>query len=102
RHLLSLAAMVETELILLLFVLFLIVRKRNNIHSKNAVYFCIFFSLSLLLTIGFTVNNLGAIVRYRSIVLPLLISIMAAQTDWKMIADFFAGKNKKNQASAVL
>ena len=101
RHLLSLAATVETELILLLFVLFLIVRRKNNIRSKNAIYFCIFFSLSLLLTIGFTVNNLGAIVRYRSIVLPLLISIMAAQTDWKMIADFFAGKNKKNQVSTV-
>jgi hypothetical protein len=102
RHLLSLAAMVETELILLLFVLFIIVRRKNNSGSKNAIYFCIFFSLSLLPTIGFTVNNLGAIVRYRSIVLPLLISIMAAQTDWKMIADFFAGKNKKNQASTAL
>ncbi len=102
RHLLSLAAMVETELILLLFVLFLIVRRKNNILSKNAVYFCTFFSLSLLVTIGFTVNNLGAIVRYRSIVLPLLISIMAAQTNWKMIADFFAGKNKKNQVPTVL
>ena len=102
KHLLSLAAMVETELILLLFVLFLIVRRKTNIHSKNVVYFCVFFSLSLLLTIGFTVNNLGAIVRYRSIILPLLISIMAAQTDWKMIADFFAGKNKKNQASTAI
>jgi hypothetical protein len=87
RHLLSLAAMVETELILLLFVLFIVVRKKNNVISRNAIYFSIFFSLSLLLTIGFTVNNLGAIVRYRSIVLPFLVAVMACQTNWKLIGN---------------
>ena len=102
RHLLSLAAMVETELILLLFVLFIAVRKKDNIVSKNAVYFSVFFSLSLLLTIGYTVNNLGAIVRYRSIVLPFLVAIMVCQTNWKLIGEFFAGKNKRNQASTAL
>ena len=102
RHLLSLAAMVETELILLLFVLFLFVRRKNAPTSDNVIYCCIFFSLSLLLTIGFTVNNLGAIVRYRSIALPLLVSIMIVRTDWKVIGDFFTGKNKRNQASTTL
>jgi len=103
RHLLSLAAMVETELILLLFVLFIVIRKKDVIiNSRNAVYFSIFFSLSLLLTIGFTVNNLGAIVRYRSIVLPFLVAVLACQTNWKSIGDFFAGKYKKNQSSTAL
>ena len=102
RHLLSLAAMVETELILLLFVLFIVVPRKDTAISKNAIYFSIFFSLSLLLTIGFTVNNLGAIVRYRSIVLPFLVAVMACQTNWKSIGEFFAAKNKKNQALTAL
>ncbi len=102
RHLLSLAATVETELILLLFILLIVVRKKDIVISRNAIYFSIFFSLSLLLTIGYTVNNLGAIVRYRSIVLPFLVAVMACQTNWKLIWEFFAGKNKRNQASTAL
>jgi hypothetical protein len=99
KHLLSLAAAAETELILLLFLLFIFFRKKNTMHSKNVLYFCVFFSISLLLSIGFSVNNLGAIVRYRSIIIPLLVGIMAVQTDWKIIADIFTGKNKKNHAT---
>jgi len=102
KHLLSLAAATETEMILLLFLLFLFFRKKNTIHSKNVLYFCVFFSISLLLSIGFSVNNLGAIVRYRSIIIPLLVGIMAVQTDWNTIADFFAGKNKKNHPTTAI
>jgi hypothetical protein len=102
RHLLSLAAAAETEMILLLFLLFLFCGKKNIIPSKNVLYFCIFFSISLLLSIGFSVNNLGAIVRYRSIIIPLLVGIMAVQTDWKIIADYFTGKNKKNHATTAI
>jgi len=102
KHLLSLAAAIETELILLLFLLFLIFRVKFNLGSNNVLYFCIFFAISLLLAIGFSVNNLGAIVRYRSVIIPLLVSIMAVQTDWKKIATFFAGRNKNNQATTVV
>ena len=102
KHLLSLAAAIETDIILLLFLLFLFFRVKLNLHSNNVLYFCIFFSISLLLAIGFSVNNLGAIVRYRSIIIPLLVGIMAVQTDWKKIAVFFPGKNKKNQATAAI
>jgi hypothetical protein len=35
--------------------------------------------------IGYSVNNLGAIVRYRSIVFPLILAPIAAKTDWKRI-----------------
>ena len=97
HHLLSLAAAIETVLILLLFLIFLFFNTSNGTHSKNTLYFCTFFSVSLLLAIGFSVNNLGAIVRYRSITLPLLIAMMAAQTDWKTIIDFLSGKSKKNK-----
>lgn len=82
HHLLSLAAATETVLIWILFVLFLVFPLRNIAGSKNIIYFCTFFSASLLLAIGFTVNNLGAIVRYRSILIPLLITLVIVHTDW--------------------
>lgn len=97
RHILSLAAAIEINALLLMFVLFLFFRK-NGAQSKNLVYFCLFFSFSLLLAIGFSVNNLGAIVRYRSIIMPLLIIPMAAQINWSRLAAFFSNniKNKYN------
>jgi hypothetical protein len=97
KHILSLAAAIEINALLLMFVLFLIWRKKVP-GSKNLIYFCIFFSISILLAIGFSVNNLGAIVRYRSIILPLLIIPMAGSIDWRRIAKFFTNgiKNKNN------
>ena len=97
RHILSLAAAVEINLLLLMFLAFIIYRK-NGPSSRNFIYFCLFFSFTLLLAIGFSVNNLGAIVRYRSIIIPLLVVPMAAQIDWKRLnAYFFNGvKTKTN------
>lgn len=98
RHILSLAAAIEINVLLLMFILFIFFRAANGNHSKNLAYFCLFFSFSLLLAIGFSVNNLGAIVRYRSIIMPLLIIPMAAQIDWKKIELIFKNdiKNKFN------
>lgn len=101
HHLLSLAATIETDLILLLFLLFLFFRKQTATDARCTFYFCTFFSISLLLAIGFSVNNLGAIVRYRSIIIPLAITIMAAQTDWKAIANLLSGRYKKKSATAI-
>jgi hypothetical protein len=97
RHILSLAAAVEINLLFLLLII-LLVFHRKGLESKNFVYFCIFFSFSLLLAIGFSVNNLGAIVRYRSIVLPFVVVPMVALIDWKRLNKlFFNGiKNKNN------
>ncbi|MEO7394899.1 MAG: hypothetical protein ABIU11_08120, partial [Chitinophagaceae bacterium] len=99
RHILSLAAAIEINALLLMFILFIFFPGPNGNHSKNLAYFCIFFSFSLLLAIGFSVNNLGAIVRYRSIIMPLLIIPMAAQIDWKRLGLLFTGdiKNKLNK-----
>ena len=91
-HLLSLVACIEIFILLLLFVLFLIFRKKNIATSKNTIYLCLFLSISIMLAIGFSVNNLGAIVRYRSIVLPLMMVPVVAQTDWKKIMGYFMGK----------
>lgn len=90
RHLLSLAAAAEINFLLLLVIICLVFRKRNT-SPTPFLHFCIFFSFSLLLMIGYSVNILGAIVRYRSVVLPLLIIPVVAGANWKRIGQFFAG-----------
>lgn len=98
HHLLSLAAATETVLMWLLVLLCFIFPVRHIAGSKNIIYFCTFFSVSLLLAIGFTVNNLGAIVRYRSILIPLIITLVIVQTDWQRIFQL-ANQFKKNNNS---
>jgi len=95
HHILSLAAAIEINLLLLFFILFLLFRT-NGIKSKNLIYFCLFFAFSVLLSIGFSVNNLGAIVRYRSIIIPLLVIPMIAQIDWSRLNSYFFKNIKKN------
>ena len=91
------AAALELTALFFLFALFILFRS-NGYESKNLIYFCLFFSFSLLLAIGFSVNNLGAIVRYRSVIIPLLVIPMAALIDWKRLAKAFSQniKNKNN------
>lgn len=92
KHILSLAAAIEINALLLLFLLFIFFH-RDGIASRNLLHFCLFFSFTVLLAIGFSVNNLGAIVRYRSIILPLLVIPMIALTDWRRILNLFIKKN---------
>jgi len=84
KHLLSLAASTEINIFLFCFILFLLWRKRG-LPVSPFLWFCLFFSFSVLLTIGYTVNFLGSIVRYRSIVLPFLVIPMMALIDWNRI-----------------
>ncbi|MEK7225862.1 MAG: hypothetical protein AAB221_09290, partial [Bacteroidota bacterium] len=92
KHILSLAAAIEINALLLLFLLFIFFHK-NGIASRSLLHFCLFFSFTVLLAIGFSVNNLGAIVRYRSIILPLLVIPMITLTDWRRISNLFIKKN---------
>ena len=104
RHILSLAAAIEINMIILIFILFLFLRTKGNSNdSKNLMYFCIFFSMTLLLAIGFSVNNLGAIVRYRSVLMPLLVIPMAAQINWEKLGNLIFNniKNKNNTINSV-
>lgn len=94
RHLLSLAAAMEIGLILLFLLVFLF-WKKSRIPLSPFILFCIFFSVGVFFMIGFSVNNLGAIVRYRSIVFPLLLAPMAATIDWQRINQFIS-PNIKN------
>ncbi|RYY54585.1 MAG: hypothetical protein EOO05_20160 [Chitinophagaceae bacterium] len=90
-HLLSLAAAIEIGVLLLAVLVFLLYRIPKPTSSRTTLYFCFFFSVSLLLAIGFTVNNLGAIARYRSIIMPLVLTPILARTDWNRFARLFAG-----------
>jgi len=102
RHILSLAAALEINILLLLFLVF-IIWHRNGLKSRNLIYFCIFFSFSVLLAIGFSVNNLGAIVRYRSIIMPLLIVPMLASLDWTRVVRLLLNNiRNKNNISDIL
>ncbi len=102
RHILSLAAAIEINLLLLSFLIFIIWHK-NGLRSRNLILFCIFFSFSVLLAIGFSVNNLGAIVRYRSIIIPMLVVPMLASTDWTRISRLFSNNiiNKNNVTNST-
>lgn len=91
RHLLSLAAATEINFLLLLFIAFLFWRKNGSTPISPFMLFCVFLSLSVLMMIGYTVNVLGAIVRYRSIVLSLLIIPIVAKIDWDRIGKLFLG-----------
>jgi hypothetical protein len=95
KHLLSLAAATETIFLLLLFVCFLVWRT-NGVQSKAFLWFSVFFSFSFLLTIGYTVNFIGAIVRYRSIIIPFLFVPVICLTDWKRISSLVFNNIKNN------
>jgi hypothetical protein len=88
RHLLSLAAALETAAILLFFLVFVFWRKKG-MDLSPLLLFCFFFSVAVLFMIGYSVNNLGAIVRYRCIVFPLLLAPLAAKIDWRRINVLF-------------
>ena len=87
QHLLSLAAAVEIGVLLLFTLLFLFCHKPFFRFSAFSL-FLLCFAVGVMLTIGYTVNVLGAIVRYRSIVLPFLIVPMAARIDWPRVQAF--------------
>ncbi len=92
KHLLSLAAATEINILLFCFILFLLWRK-NDMPIQPFLLFCLFFSFTVLLTIGYTVNFLGSIVRYRSIILPFLVIPMMALINWNKIRLLITGKH---------
>lgn len=95
HHLLSLAAAIEIAFLILLFLIFLFWRT-NGTTLNSFILFCLFFSFSVLLMIGYSVNNLGAIVRYRSVILPFLIVPIVAKINWQRVSAYFLGDIAKN------
>lgn len=68
------------QLLVLLFLFFR--RKEANAANAGFLYFAILFTLALFLLIGYIVPNLGSIIRYRSIYLPLMITPLLCSIDW--------------------
>ncbi len=77
------AAEVLVYQLLFLIMLFFPLHRPGRVHPF--ILFGLFFTLLILLNIGYIVNNLGAIVRYRSIYLPFLITPVLACIDWKRV-----------------
>ncbi|HEX8332283.1 MAG TPA: hypothetical protein VF622_06650 [Segetibacter sp.] len=78
-------AICEIILLVFLLILFLFFRNRNRIDNKKSNFFCIFFGLSLLIIAGYTITFSGAIVRYRSLALPLIITPLLCNIDWQKL-----------------
>lgn len=96
NHLLSMAAAIEINLLLFIFVIFLLWHRRRPFTYNPFILFCIFFSFSVLMTIGYTVNFLGAIVRYRSIIFPILFVPVVAKVQWEKIGEILLNIKTKN------
>ncbi len=72
----------------ILFLAFIIFRKKNK-AAAPLIYFSVFFSCTMFLVIGYTIPIIGAIVRYRSIYLPLIMIPLICYTDWKRLEEIF-------------
>lgn len=70
------------QLLILAFILF---RKKDGppVHSFNIFGFALF--LNMMLIIGYTIPNVGAIVRYRSIFWIFLICPLVCNIQWKKL-----------------
>lgn len=74
------------QLLLLLFIFY----RGKNVGKANGIvtYFLVFFTISIFLLIGYIVPNLGSIVRYRSIYLPLIITPLLCMINWNRLPGF--------------
>lgn len=75
-----LALSLETTIYLLLFLCFLLFNYKNK--GDPLIHFCIFFSISMFLLIGYTVPIIGAISRYRSLYIPFVIIPILCNINW--------------------
>lgn len=83
----------EVLLTEILFLLFIFFHKKKKLVDP-LIYCCIFFSVSMLLITGYTIPIMGAIVRYRSIYLLLLLIPIVCYTDWVKIRKKFSFEKK--------
>lgn len=75
----------EILLFQILFIIFLFFRRKQPSPVPPLIYFSLFFSLTILLIIGYTIPILGAFVRYRSIYFIFLMLPILVYTDWSKV-----------------
>jgi hypothetical protein len=89
---LSIELLIYQFLILLL--IFFRIKNFNPAH-KPFLLFALFFCITVFLIIGYIVPNLGSLVRYRSLYLPLIITPVLCSINWqKLVAKFHIINNK--------
>lgn len=77
---------IELLIYQILFLAFLFFRiKATNGSNTLFIYFAVAFTLTIFLLIGYIVPNLGSIVRYRSLYLPLIITPLLCSIDWDKV-----------------
>jgi hypothetical protein len=60
-------------------------RKNYAVSDKPFLFFILFFTFTVFLFIGYTVPNIGALVRYRSLYFPFLITPLLCCMNWRNI-----------------
>lgn len=73
----------ELVILYLLLVLFCIARNKLNQQQRNWVLMSMLFTASAFLLLGYTSPVLGALVRYRSIYMPLLFAPLLMHINWQ-------------------
>lgn len=84
---------IEILLFEIIFFLFIFYRKKV-LFTPPLIYFCVFFSLTMFMVIGYTIPITGAIVRYRSIYFIFLMIPFICCTDWNRVINLDTLKNK--------
>ena len=75
-------AFIELVILWVLFALSLFVRKKNLSFTPFSL-FVTFFVISVFLMLGYTVNNMGAVARYRSVVFPFFVPFLLSSINWE-------------------
>jgi len=75
----------ELLFIQIIFVLMLFFRSKDVSTDPSMIWLFLILSLFMFLVIGFTIPNLGAIVRYRSIYLPFLVFPIICSVRWEKL-----------------
>ena len=76
----------ELLLYQLIFILFILYRKKGNLPVHPFNIFGIAFFINMVLIIGYTIPNIGAIVRYRSIFWVFILCPLLCNIDWKRLS----------------
>ena len=74
--------------------IYTLVKNKKRMTVTPLVLFCIFFSITAFLIIGYTIPYLGAVVRYKSAFLPFLITpLLCTLPIDKLLRRFYPVKN---------
>lgn len=86
----------------LLILAFIFYRKKSTapVHTFNI--FGLLFVFNMMLIIGYTIPNVGAIVRYRSIFWVFIICPVICNIDWQRLAAFRKGTAANNKNNLLI